>query len=67
MSAKVLDTKLAASVKAKVDALDDKTVEGMAAGNLTDWGQYQRRVGYRRAIADVRTILAECLEDVMKE
>jgi hypothetical protein len=63
----IIDTKLAERVKAKLDDLDEKTIEAITSGNLTDWGQYQRKVGYRKAIADAKTLIVETLEDILKE
>jgi hypothetical protein len=61
------DVKLADRVAAKLDEMDHKTIEAISSGNIPDWGQYQRKVGYRKALADVRTVLFETLEDILKE
>jgi hypothetical protein len=63
----ITDSKLAERVNAKLDEMDEKTIEAITSGNLTDWGQYQRKVGYRKALADVKTVLTEALEDILKE
>lgn len=63
----ILETKLVDRVLEKLKAEDDRAIEMMSGGNLTDWGQYQRSAGYRKAIADCKILLTETLEELMKE
>ena len=63
----ILENKLVERVIEKIDAEDALAVEIMSGGNLTDWGQYQRSAGYRKALADCKVLLNETLEDLMKE
>lgn len=63
----ILESKLVTALTEKLDAEDARAVEIMSAGNLTDWGQYQRSAGYRKAIADCKTLLTETYEELMKE
>ena len=63
----ILETELVKRVIEKIDAEDARAVEIMSGGNLTDWGQYQRSAGYRKALADCKTLLNETLEELMKE
>lgn len=52
---------------AKIDAEDARAVEIMSGGMLTDWGQYQRSAGYRKALADCKTLVNETFDELMKE
>lgn len=63
----ILESKLVTALTEKLDAEDARAVEIMSGGNLTDWGQYQRSAGYRKAIADCKTLLTETYEELMKE
>lgn len=63
----ILETKLVDRVLEKLKAEDDRAVEIMSSGNLTDWGQYQRSAGYRKALADVKTLITETYDELMKE
>lgn len=63
----ILESKLVTALTAKLDAEDARAVEIMSGGNLTDWGQYQRSAGYRKALADMKTLLTETFEELMKE
>lgn len=63
----ILESKLVAALTEKIDHEDAKAVEIMSGGNLTDWGQYQRSAGYRKALADCKQLLTETFEDLMKE
>lgn len=63
----ILETKLVDRVLEKLKAEDDRAVEIMSGGNLTDWGQYQRSAGYRKALADCKTLITETLDELMKE
>jgi hypothetical protein len=63
----ILENKLVERVLEKIDTEDARAVEIMSGGNLTDWGQYQRSAGYRKALADCKVLLNETLEDLMKE
>jgi hypothetical protein len=63
----IVETKLVERVLEKLDAEDKRAIEIMSGGNLTDWGQYQRSAGYRKALADCKTLLNETLEDILKE
>ncbi|WP_027584597.1 hypothetical protein [Bradyrhizobium sp. Ai1a-2] len=61
------DVKLAERLSGWLDSADDMVVATMASGNISDWGQYQRKIGYRKAISDFRTVLKERLEELLKE
>lgn len=63
----ILETKLVERVIEKLDAEDARAVEMMSSGNLTDFGEYKRSAGYRKAIADCKTLLSETLEELLKE
>lgn len=63
----IIESKLVERLTEKLDHEDKKAVEIMSGGNLTDWGQYQRSAGYRKALADCRQLLTETYEDLMKE
>lgn len=63
----ILETKLAARLKEKLDHEDERAKELMAGGMLLSFDEYRYSAGYRKALADVKTLLAETLEDVMKE
>lgn len=63
----IIESKLVTALTAKIDAEDARAVEIMSGGNLTDWGQYQRSAGYRKALADCKTLLTETFEELMKE
>jgi len=63
----ILESKLVERVNEKIDAEDARAIEIMSGGNLTDWGQYQRSAGYRKALADCKTLLTETLDELMKE
>jgi hypothetical protein len=61
------DSKLATALLEKIEAEDARAVEIMTSGNLTDWGQYQRSAGYRKALADCKILINETHEEIMKE
>lgn len=63
----ILESKLVTALTDKIDAEDARAVEIMSGGNLTDWGQYQRSAGYRKALADMKTLLNETYDELMKE
>lgn len=63
----IVETKLVERVIEKIDAEDKRAVEIMSGGNLADFGAYQRSAGYRKALADCKTLLSETLEEIMKE
>ncbi len=63
----LIDSRLAERVKEKLDAEDKRAVEIMSGGMLTDWGQYKSSAGYRKAIADAKTLIDETLDEIMKE
>lgn len=63
----ILESKLVSELIEKIDKEDARAVEIMSGGNLTDWGQYQRSAGYRKALADMKTLLTETFDDLMKE
>lgn len=63
----IIESKLVTALTEKLDAEDTKAVDIMSGGNLTDWGQYQRSAGYRKALADCKTLLNETYEELMKE
>lgn len=63
----LIESKLVAALTEKIDAEDERAVQMMASGNLVDWGGYQRSAGYRKALADMKTLLNETYEDLMKE
>lgn len=63
----ILESKLVTKLTEKIDAEDARAVEIMSGGNLTDWGQYQRSAGYRKAMADVKILLNETYQDLLKE
>lgn len=63
----ILETKLVERVLAKLDAEDARAIEIMSSGNLTDFGEYKRSAGYRKALADCKILLTETLEELMKE
>lgn len=62
-----LESKLVELMTEKLDKEDGRAVEIMSGGNLTDWGQYQRSAGYRKAIADCKTLLNETFEELIKD
>lgn len=63
----VIETKLAERLREKIDHEDERAKELMAAGMLQSFAEYKDAAGYRRALADCKRLLAETLEDVMKE
>lgn len=63
----VLDSELVRRVKEKLDAEDQRAIEIMSGGMLTDWGQYQRSAGYRKALADAKQLIDETWEEIQKE
>ena len=63
----ILESKLVDRLTAKFDDEDKRAVEMMSGGMLTDWGQYQRSAGYRKALADCKQLLTETFEELMKE
>lgn len=63
----MVETKLVERVIEKLDAEDKRYIEIMSSGNLTDFGEYKRSAGYRKALADCKILLTETLEDILKE
>jgi hypothetical protein len=63
----LIDSQLATRVKEKLNAEDQRAIDIMSGGMLTDWGQYQRSAGYRKAIADAKQLIDETLDEIMKE
>ena len=63
----IVETKLVERVIEKLDAEDKRAIEIMSSGNLTDFGEYKRSAGYRKALADCKILLTETLEDILKE
>jgi hypothetical protein len=63
----ILETKLVERVLEKIKAEDERYVERMAGGNITNFGAYQRSAGYRQALADCKMILEQTWEDLQKE
>lgn len=63
----IVETKLVERVIEKLKAEDERAIEMMSGGNLTDFGAYQRSAGYRKALADCKILLSETLEEIMKE
>ncbi len=61
------ETKLFAETIKKIEELDERAKETMAAGMLQNFGEYRFSAGYRKALADCLTLFRETLEDVMKE
>lgn len=61
------DVKLFERVNTWLDNADGMAKEAMSSGNISEWGLYQRKVGYRKAIDDFRSVLKEELEILMKE
>lgn len=63
----IIENELVKRVLESIDAEDARAVEIMASGNLTDYAHYLRSAGYRKALADCKTLITQTLEDVMKE
>jgi hypothetical protein len=63
----VIETQLAARLKEKLDHEDERAKETMAAGMLQGFDEYKFQAGYRKALADAQTLLAETLDEIMKE
>jgi len=63
----VLETKLAERLREKYDEVDERAKDTMAGGMLQNFGEYRFSAGYRKALADCKQLLAETLEDIMKE
>lgn len=63
----ILESKLVTALTEKIDAVDARSVEIMSSGNLTDFGEYKYSAGYRKALADCKTLLNETYDDLMKE
>ncbi|QPF87026.1 hypothetical protein IC762_12300 [Bradyrhizobium genosp. L] len=63
----ILDSELVKRTKDKLDAEDRRAVDIMSGGMLTDWGQYQRSAGYRKAIADAKQLLEETWQEIQEE
>lgn len=63
----IIDSQLAQRVKEKLDAEDARAVEIMSGGMLTDWGQYQRSAGYRKALADAKQLIDETWKEIQEE
>lgn len=63
----IIETELVKRVIEKIDAEDAKAVETMAGGMLQNYGEYRHAAGYRKALADAKTLINETLEDLMKE
>ena len=63
----ILENKLVDRVLEKLKAEDDRAVDIMASGNLTDFGEYMRSAGYRKALADCQILLKETWDDLQKE
>lgn len=63
----IIETKLVERMLDKIKAEDDRAIEIMSGGNLTDFGAYQRSAGYRKAMADCKILLTETLDELMKE
>lgn len=63
----ILDTKLAERLIAKIDAEDERAVLTMSSGTLQNYGEYRQAAGYRRALADAKLLIAETLDELMKE
>ncbi len=62
-----LDAELVKRFNEAIQIEDDKARDMMAAGLLRDMREYGHASGYRKALADARTLLAEIFEDLMKE
>lgn len=63
----ILESKLVTALTEKLNAEDAKAVEMMSSGNLMNYGEYRQAAGYRKALADCKTLLTETFEDLMKE
>lgn len=63
----VIDSKLVERVLERLDAEDQKAIEMLTSGNLRDFAEVKYAYGYRRALADAKTILNEAYEEIMKE
>lgn len=48
----------------EADAIANETI---GLGHVSDWGQFREKVGYRKALADCRTVIKEELEILLKE
>ena len=51
----------------KIEIEDRRKIDLMEGGNLTDFGSYHKAAGYRKALADCKTLLTETLDEIMKE
>lgn len=63
----VIETKLAQRLREALDREDERAKETMASGLLLDFAEYRFSAGYRKALTDAKRLLAEMLEDIMKE
>lgn len=63
----VIETKLAQRLREALDHEDERAKETMASGLLLDFPEYRFSAGYRKGLADAKHLLAQTLEDIMKE
>ena len=63
----IIEKRLIDMVTAKIDAEDDRAKEMMAGGMLLSFDEYRHASGYRKALADCKTILQQTYEDLLKE
>lgn len=63
----VIETKLAQRLREALDREDERAKETMASGLLMDFAEYRFSAGYRKGLTDAKRLLAETLEDIMKE
>ena len=63
----IVETKLVDRVLDKIKDEDDRKIELMASGNLSDFSSYNKAAGYRKALADCKILLTETLDEIMKE
>lgn len=62
-----IDSDLVAEFNKRIDDIDERAKNTMAGGLLRSFDEYRFSAGYRKALADAKTVIRETFEDIMKE
>lgn len=53
-------------VTTKIEEEDKRAIELMAAGMLLDMREYGHAAGYRKGLADAKTLIEQTLEEILE-
>lgn len=62
-----LDSKLVEALTRRIDEIDENAIDKMASGDLRDYGEYKFSAGYRKCLRDMKVVLNETFDEMMKE